>query len=181
MTARAIWSALALALVLTPIAARADRPQLDPVMARLDRIARGAWKNAPREPEGMPYARQIRAAALRNGLPPSLLAGLVRQESAFDPFAISHKGAMGLGQLMPRTARSLGVTDPFDPIQNLDAAARYLATQLDRFGSVRLALGAYHAGPQRMARGLRAAPASTRDYVHRVLRFEQQYRDERLP
>jgi soluble lytic murein transglycosylase-like protein len=177
----ALATALALVLALIPVAARAERPQLDTVMARLDRIARGVWKPAPREPEGMPYALQIRAAALRSGLSPSLLAALVRQESAFDRFAISHKGAMGLGQLMPATARSLGVTDPFDAIQNLDGAARYLARQLDRFGSVRLALGAYHAGPQRISLGLAAAPASTRDYVRRVLRFERQYRDERLP
>ena len=177
----AVVPGLVLALVLAPLPALAERPPLDPVMARLDRIARGAWKNAPRESEGMPYALQIRVAAHRSGVPPSLLAALVRQESAFDPFAISWKGAMGLGQLMPQTARSLGVIDPFDPIQNLDGAARYLATQLDRFGSVRLALGAYHAGPARMHHGLAAAPRSTRDYVRRVLRFERQYRDDRLP
>ncbi len=177
MTARL----LALALVLAPLTALADRPPLDPVMARLDRIARGTWKNAPRGADGMPYALQIRLAARRNGVSPSLLAALVRQESAFNRFAISHKGAMGLGQLMPQTARSLGVMDPFDTIQNLDGAARYLATQIDRFGSVRLALGAYHAGPERMRRGLAGAPVTTRDYVRRVLRFEKQYRDDRLP
>ncbi len=82
---------------------------------------------------------------------------------------------------MPDTARSLGVTDPFDPVQNLNGSARYLARQLEHFGNVRLALGAYNAGPERLRLGLASAPASTRDYVRRVLRFEREYREARLP
>ncbi|MBM9595047.1 lytic transglycosylase domain-containing protein [Rhodobacteraceae bacterium MCCB 386] len=79
-----------------------------------------------------------------------LFVELIRAESAFDPRAVSPKGAQGLGQLMPDTARALGVTDAFDPAQNLDGAARYLTTQLARFGDVHLALAAYNAGPHRV-------------------------------
>jgi soluble lytic murein transglycosylase-like protein len=70
----------------------------------------------------------------------------VRQESGWNPTARSHKGAIGLAQLMPGTARQLGV-DPHDPEQNLRGGARYLAAQYRRFGSWRLALAAYNAGP----------------------------------
>jgi soluble lytic murein transglycosylase-like protein len=153
----------------------------DPTLARLERIAKGDWFRRPRAPEGVPYALEIRTVARRYRISPSLLAALVRAESGFDRFAISHKGARGLGQLMPATARSLGVRDSFDPIQNLDGSARYLAEQLERFGKVRLALGAYNAGPERMRLGMAAAPAETRDYVRRVLRFEREYRVSGLP
>ena len=90
------------------------------------------------------------------------------------------KGALGLGQLMPRTARELGVTQVFDAEENLDGSARYLATQLRRFGDVRMALAAYHAGPRRASRGLDRLPRSTRSYIRRVLRFEHEYRSAGL-
>ena len=176
----ALSVALSLSLA-APVAAEAADRRTDPTLARLERIAKGDWFRRVRAPEGVPYAEEIRQAARRNGVSPSLLAALVRAESAFDPFAISHAGARGLGQLMPETARSLGVTNPFDPRQNLDASACYLARQLERFGSVRLALGAYNAGPHRVRLGLAGAPASTRDYVRRVLRFEREYREAQLP
>ena len=162
------------------LAGAADR-RVDPTLARLERVAKGEWFRRARATGGVPYAVEIRAAARRHGLSPSLLAALVRTESAFDNYAISHKGARGLGQLMPATARSLGVSDPFDPIQNLDGSARYLARQIERFGSLRLALGAYNAGPDRLRLGLASAPAETRDYVKTVLRFEREYREARLP
>ena len=110
-----------------------------------------------------------------------LLAALVRAESGFDPRAVSSAGARGLGQLMPATARELGVSKIFDPTQNLEGAARYLSRQLDRFGRVDIALAAYHAGPRRAARGLSGVPAVTRTYVARVLRFEREYRVRALP
>ena len=81
-------------------------------------------------------------------LDPNLLAGLLKQESNFNPYAVSHCGAMGLGQLMPETARSLGVTDPFNAAQNIDGAAKYLSQQLKTFGGNKeKALAAYNAGP----------------------------------
>ncbi|MCZ6570028.1 MAG: lytic transglycosylase domain-containing protein [Deltaproteobacteria bacterium] len=153
----------------------------DPVLARLHRIARGSWMPAPRSHAHVPYAAQIRRAASRHGISPSLLAALVRAESAFNPSAVSSAGAQGLGQLMPATARRLGVADPFDPVENLEGAARYVSQQLARFRSVQRALVAYHAGPERARAGLRAAPRSTRAYVSRVMRFEREYREHGLP
>ena len=165
----------------------------DPVLARLGRVARGDWTGggAVALPaassvrrgvrHSIPYAVEIRAAARRHNVPASLLAALVRAESAFDRHAVSHLGARGLGQLMPATARELNVSDAFDAEQNLDGSARYLARQLRRFASFRLALTAYHAGPARAARGFERAPAVTRAYVERVLRFERDYRRARRP
>jgi len=175
---RHVWIFSGLALVLLPDLALAR----DPVLERLRRVSRGAWHaSVPRAGSAVPYAALIRAAALRHGLSPSLLAGLVRAESAFDPRAVSNVGARGLGQLMPATARALGVSNSFDPDQNLDGAARYLAAQLSEFGSVRLALTAYNAGPRRARRGFASAPAVTRVYVARVMRFEREFRLAGLP
>jgi len=81
------------------------------------------------------------------GVDPRLMFALVAQESRFNPRAVSHSGACGLGQLMPGTAASLGVRDSFDIDDNLDGAVRYLATQLNTFGQLSLALAAYNAGP----------------------------------
>lgn len=101
-------------------------------------------------PHGRQWAGAITDAALRVGLDPTLLAALVQHESNFKQSAVSHAGAIGLAQLMPGTARGLGV-DPHDPLQNLAGGARFLREQLDRFGSVDLALAAYNAGPNRVA------------------------------
>lgn len=118
----------------------------------------------------IPYAAEIRAAAVRAGIDPLLLAALVRTESGFRPDAVSRAGAMGLSQLMPATARSLGIADPFDPAANLDGGARYLAGNLRMFGRVDLALAAYQAGKGavRRAGGVPESPV-TRTYVARVL------------
>ena len=93
-----------------------------------------------------PYLAMARDAARRHGVPEDLFLKLVQQESGFNPTAKSHKGALGLAQLMPQTARLLRV-DPLDPYQNLDGGARYLAQQYREFGTWRLALAAYNAGP----------------------------------
>ena len=93
------------------------------------------------------FLNMAKAAARRNNIPEDLFLRLVQQESAWNPRARSHAGAMGLAQLMPGTARYLGVRDPWDPYQNLDGGARYLREQYETFGSWRLALAAYNAGP----------------------------------
>ena len=93
-----------------------------------------------------PYLAMARDAARRHGVPEDLFLKLVQQESGFNPTARSHKGALGLAQLMPETARLLRV-DPMDPYQNLDGGARYLMQQYRAFGNWRLALAAYNAGP----------------------------------
>ena len=107
-----------------------------------------------------------RAAGLSATEFSALFLALIERESGWNPRAVSPKGAQGLGQLMPATARDLGVSDPFDPAQNLDGAARYFAAQLARFGDVALALAAYNAGPEAVARHGGVPPyAETRAYV----------------
>ncbi|ADU50689.1 Lytic transglycosylase catalytic [Thermaerobacter marianensis DSM 12885] len=110
--------------------------------------------------------------ARRHGLDPALLRAVIEAESGWNPAARSPAGALGLMQLMPATARALGVTDPFDPVQNLEAGARYLRQQLERFGDWRLALAAYNAGPGAVEEhgGLPPFP-ETRAYVEKVLRL----------
>lgn len=111
-----------------------------------------------------------RQAAERHGVSPDLFEALVSVESGFNPMAVSHRGAKGLAQLMDPTARSLGVTDPFDPEQNLDAGARYLAQMLRRFGDPELALAAYNAGQGNVVRHGGIPPFDeTRRYVQNVL------------
>lgn len=133
----------------------------------------GEW--AARLPEaGRRWAGEIEAAAREAGVDPRLLAALTWAESGFRPDAGSHAGAQGLTQLMPGTAAGLGV-DPLDPAQNLRGGARYLKAQLDRFGSVELALAAYNAGPGRVAQaGGIPRIAETQAYVPRVLGYYAQ-------
>jgi len=129
-------------------------------------------------PPGVPYGAEITAAARRHGIDPALLAGLVRQESNFDPNAGSPAGARGLTQLMPATAAGLCVTDVTDPAQALDGGARYLRQQLDAFGGdVTKALAAYNAGPGAVQRYGGVPPyAETQDYVTKVQAFAAAYR-----
>jgi soluble lytic murein transglycosylase-like protein len=121
-------------------------------------------------PTPINYAVHVNAVAERNGLSPALLEALVWQESRWRPTAVSPKGAQGLAQLMPATARELGV-DPRDPLANLEGGARYLRQQLNRFGGdVERALAAYNAGPGRVQRagGIPNIP-ETRAYVAAVM------------
>lgn len=100
-----------------------------------------------------------------------LFQALVEAESAYDPTAVSPKGAYGLGQLMPATARSLGV-DRSDPGQNLEGAARYLLAQLSEFRDIDLALAAYNAGPHRVREYGGIPPfKETRNYIARIHRI----------
>ena len=124
----------------------------------------------------VPFGAEIDAAAQRYGVDPALLKGLIRQESGFDARAQSSAGALGLTQLMPSTAASLGV-DPLDPAQAIDGGARYLRQQLDRFGGdPAKALAAYNAGPGAVARFGGVPPyAETQNYVQRVMASAQQY------
>lgn len=125
-----------------------------------------------------PYDDLIVAAANRHGLDPALLKGLIRAESDFDPNAGSGAGAVGLTQLMPGTAASLGVTDPRDPAQSIEGGAKYLKQQLDAFGGdVTKALAAYNAGPGAVARYGGVPPyAETQAYVQRVQQYAAEYR-----
>ena len=112
----------------------------------------------------------ILRASERYGLDPKLVEAVIRVESNFDAVAESPRGAQGLMQLMPETQVWLGVTDPFDPEANVTAGSDYLRRQLDRFGSLELALAAYNAGPGNVERygGIPPFP-ETQAYVARVL------------
>jgi len=124
------------------------------------------------------YDGLVTAAAQRYGIDPALLHGLIQQESGFDPNATSGAGATGLCQLMPSTAAGLGVTDPTDPVQSIDAGARYLKQQLDAFGGdPSLALAAYNAGPGAVHRygGVPPYP-ETQAYVQKVMGYANAYR-----
>lgn len=103
-------------------------------------------------PSNQPLDALITKIATETGLDPKLLHALVIIESAYNTRAVSPVGAMGLTQLMPGTARELGVSNAFDTEQNLRAGARYLAIQIGRFSDIRLALAAYNSGPNRVAR-----------------------------
>jgi soluble lytic murein transglycosylase-like protein len=114
----------------------------------------------------------IERAAKERQLDPKLVRAVAEQESALRPCAVSSKGAMGLMQLMPVTIEQLGVRDPFDPSQSIDAGSRYLKELLDRYhGDLAQALGAYNAGPAAVnqAGGIPDIP-ETRDYVAAILR-----------
>lgn len=116
-----------------------------------------------------PYVQMARAVARQHGVPEDLFLKLVNQESRWNPKAKSHKGALGLAQLMPFTARKLGV-DPHDPQQNLEGGARYLKQQYRKFGSWRLALAAYNAGPGAVKKYGGVPPyKETQNYVKIIL------------
>ncbi len=139
----------------------ASLPKVDPLPRRkptgLLETRKSALKSAAAE------------IAIREGVPPELFLALVHAESSFNPKARSHVGAIGLTQLMPGTARELGV-DPTDPIQNLSGGARYLRQQYQRFGTWQLALAAYNAGPTRVARlGRIPNIRETQNYVSKII------------
>ncbi len=122
----------------------------------------------------LPYGTQIAATARRYGIPTPLFAALVWQDSGFVATARSSAGAGGLTQLMPGTARMLGVRDVNDPVQNLDGGARYLAALLRAFRSKTLALAGYNAGPGAVRRYRGIPPyAETQSYVRMVLARER--------
>lgn len=148
-----------------------------PTDPRYQRMAPGSGTAAGwlRLPQGTTarYTEEIRAAASRYGVPEGLVVAVIRAESSFNPHAVSPKGARGLMQLMPETASMLGVSNSFDPGQNIDGGVRHLRGLIDRFGNnLPLALAAYNAG-ERAVTAYRGIPpfAETREYVERVLDF----------
>ena len=132
---------------------------------------------APVNTRGVPlldaWDARFVSASLRYGVAAELLKAVCLAESAMNPSAKSYKGAMGLMQLMPGTALGLGVSDPWDPDQNIDGGARYIKQMLDEFhDNTRHAVAAYHAGPANVEKYGGIPPfEATQIYVERVMRF----------
>jgi soluble lytic murein transglycosylase-like protein len=125
------------------------------------------------------YEDLVQTHASANGLRPELVRAVIQVESGFNPRARSPKGAMGLMQLMPATARSLGVQNPWDPDDNIRGGTKYLRLLLDRYqGDERLALAAYNAGAGAVDRYGGTVPPyrETRDYVRIIQRNRELYR-----
>jgi soluble lytic murein transglycosylase-like protein len=141
------------------------RRALDAVSVRRGEDRAPASRDEPAS--GIDRLVETNAQAFR--VDPALVEAVIANESAFDPNATSRSGARGLMQLMPETAASLGVSDAYDPAQNVRAGTQYLRALLDRFGDAKLALAAYNAGPNAVARYESVPPyRETQDYVHRV-------------
>lgn len=149
-------------------AKRADAAHADAANAGAARVAQ---TGRPLSGGISPYDGIINRAAARNGLDPALVGAVVRQESGFRADAVSPAGAQGLMQLMPSTAKDLGVADPLDPDQNVAGGARLLRSLIDRYdGRLDFALAAYNAGPGAVDRygGVPPYP-ETRSYVAAIL------------
>jgi len=134
-------------------------------------------RDCPQKEEG--YQAIINRVCRKYNMDPKLINLVIEKESGFNPRARSKKGAIGLMQLMPETARKLGVKNPYDPEENIEAGVRYLRMLLDRYKTLDLALAAYHAGPRAVeeARGVPQIP-ETVSYINYILsRYSGTQRD----
>jgi hypothetical protein len=129
-----------------------------------------------------PWLPLIEEKAVQHGLDPALVAAVVTQESGGDPMAVSPVGAMGLMQLMPETAKELGVEDPFDPEQNVEGGSKYLDDLLRQFeGNLVFAVAAYNAGPGAVRKYEGVPPyVETQTYVQKVMRYFFEYQQKFL-
>ncbi len=157
-----------------PVPQENFRQQLEKLAAERGDSVRAPGKAAasPAKPMTVPELRDIaKAAAHRNGIPPGLVDAVIQAESAYNPEAVSPKGAKGLMQLMPETAGAFGVADPFSPEENINAGVGLLKNLLEKYnGDYKKALAAYNAGEGAVDRNGGVPPYDeTRDYVNRVI------------
>ena len=126
------------------------------------------------------YDRIIIEAARRHEVHPALIKAIIKAESSYNPKAVSKKGARGLMQLMPRTARAMGVKNSFNPKHNIHGGTKYFKFLLDEFeGNIRMALAAYNAGVDRVRQYGRIPPyKATRSYISKVMSYYREYRYE---
>jgi len=150
-------------------------PYIEPPVEKVEQIQEPPVAGLPEQErfalDGTPYAEIIAAAAEAHGVDPLLVRALIQVESGYRPRARSPRGAMGLMQLMPSTAREYNVRHPFEPKANIEAGIKHLKTLIDRFGDdVGLALAAYNAGPGAVEKFNGIPPyRETRSYVSRIL------------
>ncbi|HID10467.1 MAG TPA: hypothetical protein EYP17_04095 [Candidatus Latescibacteria bacterium] len=131
---------------------------------------------AGRKADPRRYNAIIQKASETYNLPPALIKAVIHAESSFAEGAVSKRGAQGLMQLMPHTAKRIGVQDPFDPRANIFGGSRLLRRYLDEFGSLKKALIAYNAGPH-WVRQRKGVPKETRIYIRRVINYYTRYKD----
>lgn len=144
---------------------------IEPKQAMAENTAK---QNFPEE-----ITKVVKQVASEFNIDPALIMAVIKAESGFNSRAVSSAGAMGLMQLMPFTAKTLGVSDPFDIWQNIRGGSRYLKDMLDRFGSIPLALAAYNAGPGSVEKYNGIPPyAETQNYVAKVLKYMESYKVE---
>ena len=126
------------------------------------------------------YSPIIHKAAETFEIDPALIKAVIMAESRYNPKAVSKRGAKGLMQLMPATAKSLGVNDSFDPEDNIFGGSRYLKTLIDKFnGDIRLALAAYNAGSRHVKKYGGIPPfKQTRQYIHKVFKYHRLYKED---
>lgn len=122
----------------------------------------------------MRWGKEIQAASTKYGIDPAVIAAVIEQESGGNPDAKSPSGAIGLMQLMPNTAKGLKV-NPYDPAQNIEGGTKYLAIQLNRFGSIELALAAYNAGPRKVINSRYLYISETQNYIRNVPALANKY------
>jgi hypothetical protein len=123
------------------------------------------------------WGKEIQAASAKYGIDPAIIAAVIEQESGGNPDAHSPAGAIGLMQLMPGTAHGLGV-NPYDPVQNIEGGTKYLAIQLNRFGSLEMALAAYNAGPGNVFNSRYLYISETQNYIRNVPALVNKYQSK---
>ena len=154
----------------------ARRPRPHSLFGRSSASAKTPATRSKDHPAAKSLQNYIESAAAEHGIDPLLIKAIIKTESNFDPSAVSPKGAQGLMQLMPATARDLQVADPFDPQDNITGGTKYLRFLLDSYGwNLELSIAAYNAGPGKVKNAIPNFP-ETRTYVAKVLDNYQSYR-----